>query len=175
MSFNGLFTISQGTDTTSFTITDASTGSDPNLTGRRVYLFLSDGTTLTPEGSSTDYIDWPLVAGATLTLTGILSRDYSLNIQVQWLSSSPLPSPSTYIFSELNTFTENSMLFEYGLTQMQAGNPLLIEDNNWFANRIKLSVFVNDAQLSESFNDQYNSQLSLNAAYKMQQNANTLF
>lgn len=177
MAFNGAFSISQGTDTKSFSLTDASTGTDAGLTGRRIYLYLSDGSTLTPTGSSTPYINWPIVSGIgdVITLTGILQKDYSINVNVVWISSSPLPPPSTYTLSILKTFTANIQLFAYGLTQLQAGNPLLVNDNGYFPNKSKLRVLIEDAIDCETFNDQYNSQLSLNAAYALQVNAKCYF
>lgn len=177
MSFSGHFSISQGIDVQSFSLTDDSTGSDPNLTGRRIYLYLSDGSTLTPVGSSTPYINWPLVSGIgdVITLTGILMKDYSINVTVVWISSSPLSPPSTYTLAILNTFTGNIRLFSYGLTQLQAGNPLLINDNGYFPNKSKLRVLIEDAEDAETYNDQYNSQLSLNAAYALQVNAKSYF
>jgi len=177
MSFNGAFTLSQGTDPTSFSLTDTSTGSDPSLTDRRVYLYLADGTTLTPEGSSTAYIDWPIVSGIgdVFDLTGILQRDYSINISVQWISSSPLPDPSTYTANQLYTFTANLLSFCLGLTQIQSGNPILINDNGYFPNRNKLRVFIDDAINCNTYNDQFNAQRSLDDAYKMQQNQKAYF
>lgn len=76
MAFNGSFQISQTSDVTSFIITDNSTGSDPNLTGRTISLFLADGSLL---GGST--IDWPIGEGSIKTIS-LLTRDYSLNIKV---------------------------------------------------------------------------------------------
>ena len=175
MAFNGLFTIDQGTDPTSFSLNDVSTGSDPGLTGRRIYLFLYDGTTLVPSGTSTDYIDWPLSDRSTKTLTGILQKDYSINIEVQWISSSPLAPPSTYVYNILQTFTDNLRLFSYGLTQMQASNPLLPSDNDWYYNKMKLRLFIEDADETTEFNDQINAQLSLNSGYKLEVNKNAYF
>lgn len=177
MSFNGAASISQGVDPTSFSLTDTSTGSDTNLTIRQIFLYLSDGSTLTPPGSSTPYILWPISAGIgdVINLTGILKRDYSINVTVLWVSSSPLAPPSTYIFSTLKTFIGNISLFAYGLTQLQAGNPNLVNDNNYFPNKSKLRVLIEDAIDAATYKDQYNSQLSLNAAYKMQVNAKYLF
>lgn len=177
MAFNGAATITQGIDVTSFIVTDSSTGADAGLTGRRIYLYLSDGSTLTPPGSATPYINWPLVSGIgdVITLTGILAKDYSINITVLWISSAPLSPPSTYTFATLKTFTGNIQLFAYGLTQMQAGNPLLVNDNGYFPNKSKLRVLIEDAIDCQNYNDQYNSQLSLNEAYKLQVNAKSYF
>ena len=175
MSFNGAFSISQGTDPTSFTLTDTSTGSDANLTDRKIYLNKSDGTTLVPPNNGNAWIDWPLSAGSSITLTGILNQDYSLNIQVVWVSSSPLPSPSTYVQFQLKTFTANLELFDYTLTQQMAGNKLISSDNNFLPNKELLRLYIDNANGATSFNDQYNAQLNLNAGYNMQVNQNTFF
>lgn len=177
MSFNAAFSVSQGVDPKSFSLTDTSTGTDGNLTGRRITLYMADGTPLTPAGSSTPYILWPIVAGIgdVIALTGILPRDYALNISVSWISSSPLPGPSSYIYSLLKTFTANIQLFAYGLTQLQAGNPLLVNDNGYFPNKSKLRVLIEDAIDSATYNDQYTSQKSLDAAYALQINAKSYF
>lgn len=174
MSFNGAVTISQGIDPTSFTITEASTGSDPNLTDRKIYLNKSDGTTLVPPNSANSWIDWPIGNGP-ITLTGILNQDYSLNIQVVWVSSSPLAPPSTYVQFQLKTFTGNLELFDYTLTQQMAGNKLLSSDNNFLPNKELLRLYIDNAVGATSFNDQYNAQLNLNAGYNMQVNQNTFF
>lgn len=175
MAFNGNFSISQGIDPTSFIVTDVSTGSDTNLTDRQIRPYKSDGTILLPSGNTLGYIDWPLSAGSTITISGLLNVDYSLDFQITWVSSSPLPPPSTYISSQLYTFEGNLSVFVLGLTQIQAGNPLLVSDNNYFPNRMKLRVFMDDAINCTIYNDQYNAQLSLNDAYKMQQNQNAYF
>jgi hypothetical protein len=174
MSFQGAFTISQGTDASSFTLTDTSVGSDPNLTDRKIYLNKVDGTTLVPPNSATTFIDWPIASGP-ITLTGILNQDYSLNIQVVWVSSAPLPSPSTYVQFQLKTFTGNLELFDYTLTQQMAGNKLLASDNNYLPNKELLRLYIDNANGATSFNDQYNAQLNLNAGTNMQVNQNTFF
>lgn len=175
MSFNGSFSISQGTDATSFSLSDTSTGSDTQLSDRRIYLYLANGTTLTPPNSSTPYIDWPIASGPTIALTGILQQDYSINIVVNWISNAPLPSPSTYTAAILNTFTANLELFDYSLTQLQSANPLLVGDNRYFPNKSQLRIYIDNAVNSTTYNDQYQAQLNLNAGYKMQQNRQYLF
>ena len=110
-----------------------------------------------------------------IALTGILSRDFSLNIEVQWISSAPLGPPSTYTEYELYTFTDNLLLFSLGLSQLQSGNPLIISDNGYFANRDKLRVLIDDAGNATTYNDQFTAQASLNQAYVMQQNQNAYF
>ena len=160
---------------TSFTITDTSTGSDTQLSDRRIFLYLSNGTTLIPPNSTTPYIDWPIAAGNTIALTGILQQDYSINIEVNWISNAPLPSPSTYMAAILNTFTANLELFDYGLTQLQSANPLNVGDNRYFPNKSLLRTYIDNAVNSTTYNDQYQAQLNLDAGYNMQQNKQYLF
>jgi len=168
------FTVTQGTDPNSFTLTDTSTDPDPNLTGRKIYLQKVDGTYLVPEGTTTDYIDWPLSDGATKVLTDILTRDYSLSMLVEWESSSPEVGGS-YSKLLLHTFTALLEQFNYLMTQMQSANPLLVADNNYFVNKIKLRVWIDDATNADTYNDQFLAQLCLDRAYDLQQNANIFF
>lgn len=176
MAFNANFSITPpGVDTTTFSLTDTSTGSDTNLTDRRIFLVQSNGNNLNFPNATTPYIDWPLSAGATITLTGILPIDYSLNIVVNWISSAPLAPPSTYTQNTLYTFTSNIMLFYYSLTELASANPPLINDNNYFPNKQKLKVYIEDAIDATQYNNQFSAQLALNGAYNMQLNRNTLF
>lgn len=161
MAFNGSFQISQTSDVTSFIITDNSTGSDPNLTGRTISLFLADGSLL---GGST--IDWPIGEGSIKTIS-LLTRDYSLNIKVDWTSSSPLPPPSTYTLTALYTFTGNTITFIYGLIQQLAALPNLQNDTNYYTNLSKIQTFVDGANTAGSYDDQSNSQFQLDLAYEM--------
>lgn len=176
MAFNGAATITPpGVDTTTFTLVDASTGTDAGLTGRQVFLYKADGTTLTPVGSSTPYINWPLPLATPLVLTGILDKDYSLNIVVNWISSAPIAPPSTYTQNQLYTFTSNIMLFFYSLTELASANNALINDNRYFPNKEMLKVYIENAINAQQYNNQYAAQLALSAAYKMQLNKQYLF
>lgn len=174
MSFNGAFTISQGTDPHSFTLTDTSSGSDTNLTDRKIYLYKSDGTTLVTQGSSTTWIDWP-IANNTITIS-LLDRDYCLNIEVDWISSSPLVPPSTYTLTILKNFTSNSESFYSGKLQEQSANPLLVDDNHWYENMSKLRLFIdNSMQAAVIMNNIFLAQQNLDKAYNFIQNENTYF
>lgn len=175
--FNGAFSVSQGVDPTSFSLTDTSVGTDSGITIRQITLLQADGTPLIPKGNITPYIIWPVVSGIgdVLNIVGILPKDYSLNISVLWVSSAPLSPPSTYTVNQLNTFTANLRVFSYFLTQEISANPNLLNDNGFFPNKSKLRVLIDDAVECNTFNDQSNAQKSLDAAYKMQQNQKALF
>jgi hypothetical protein len=176
MAFNGAFTISQGTDPSSFTVNDTSTGTDAALTDRQIYLQLADGTYLTPSGSSTNYIDFPLSAGSSITLVGILPRDYAISITVNWISSAPLPSPSTYTETNSYCFTQYSEQFYYTLTQQQVANPTIVNDTFYYGNKGILRTQIDSAaQAVSQGNDIANSQFCLDLAYNLISNSNDYF
>ncbi len=161
MAFNGNFSVSQGVDVQSFTLTDTSTGSDVNLTGRTIYLYLADGTLL---GGGA--INWPLSDGSTKTLTGYLPKDYSLNILVTWQSSAPIGG-STYSKAEVVTFTGNSNAFAYGLLQQIAATQSLTSDNDFEANFAILNSEILNAGRASTYGNQGNAQQCLDRIYNM--------
>jgi len=116
---------------------DTSTGSDGSIASRRIYLQLDDGSYLVEDGTTTDYEVWPII-DSTITLD-VLEQDEAINITVQWLDSG-----GTVLYSKviLTGFTLYNETFDYGLTQMLAGNPLLINDNMFFYNKSKLRVYL---------------------------------
>lgn len=159
MAFAGDFSVSQGVDVQSFTITDASTGSDPNLTGRTISLLKIDNTQL-----SGLTINWPLSDGSTKLISGLLTRDFSLNILVTWASSSPIPG-STYSKNHIVTFTGNSNEFAYGLLQQIAANQSITSDNGFLMNLALVNSDIQNAIRANSYLDQGNAQAALDRIY----------
>lgn len=161
MAFSGNFSVSQGVDVQSFTLTDTSTGSDSNLTGRTIALYQANGSLLS--GAT---ISWPLSDGATKALTGYLPRDYSLLILVTWQSSSPIPG-SSYSKSSLYTFTGNSNAFAYGLLQQIAALQSITNDNGFEENLAILNSEIQNAGRASTYGDQGNAQQCLDRIYNM--------
>lgn len=127
MAFNGAFTIAVTSDPSTFVLTDTSVGSDTNLTGRTVYLYQASSQLLVSA------ISWPL-ANNTININ-VLDKDYALNVVVDWQSSSPLPSPSTYSYSLIYAFIGYAMQFLYQLTQNQTSQPAIIDDKDYYYNK----------------------------------------
>lgn len=169
MAFAGDFSVSQGIDVQSFSLTDTSTGSDPALTGRTISLFLVDNQLL---GGST--ISWPLTDGSTKTISGLLLRDYSLNISVTWQSSSPIPG-STYSKSHLVTFTGNSNQFAYGLLQQIAATQGITNDKEFMYNLFLVNSDISNADRATDFLDQGSAQAALDRIYYKIVNQNFFF
>jgi hypothetical protein len=176
MAFNGSFAVSQGADISQFTLTDNSTGTDAGLTGRRIYLLTTDGTTLVPEGNTLEYIDWPLVAtiGDTITID-VLEKDYAITIFVTWVSSAPLASPSSYEYTYMQLFSGYTNQFLYGLIQKMAANPLLSSDKNFYYNLSKVYTDLDNATLAVANSDQYSAQMALDRIELMISNEANLF
>lgn len=169
MAFAGDFSVSQGVDVQSFTISDTSTGSDPNLTGRTISLVLIDNQLL---GGSV--ISWPLSDGSSKLISGLLQRDYSLNIGVTWQSSSPIPG-STYSKNHIVAFTGNSSQFAYGLLQQIAAQQSIVNDNEFMYNLFLINSDIINSGRAADFLDQGNSQAALDRIYYKITNQNLFF
>ena len=169
MAFSGDFSVSQGLDVQSFTINDTSTGSDINLTGRTISLFLTDNQLL---GGS--IILWPLSDGSSKLISSLILKDYSLNIVVNWTSSSPIPG-STYSKAHIVTFTGNSNEFAYGLLQQIAANQSITNDNGFLMNLALVNSDIQNAIRANTYSDQGNAQQCLDRIYYFIVNQNFFF
>lgn len=168
MAFNGAVTISSLISPGQFVITDASTGSDPNLIGRTISLYQASGELL--NGST---VDWPLSDGSTKTIT--ISVDLCLLIVVQWASSSPLPSPSTYSTSGLYLFRGYSLQFldqQIGAIQ---SNPNILKDTNFRDSLKDLHNEINNAIQAASTGQQASAQRALSSIQNLINNQNFYF
>lgn len=169
MPFTGSFTVSQGSSIQDFTLTDNSSGgSDPNLTGRTIYLYKADGSLL---GGAA--IPWSISAASKL-ISDLLDRDYSLSIVVVWASSSPIPGAS-YSKTVIVTFTSYSNQFVYGKVQDLAADPDLANDANFYDNLGRLQTEIDGATQATNFSDQYNAQRCLDRAQQIMNNQNFNF
>lgn len=160
MAFSGDFGASQGANISNIILTDTSTGSDPALTGRTVYLYQTDNSLL---GGA--LIDWPLISGSTLTVSNILIPwDFSLNILVTWQSSSPIPG-SSYSNSHIATFTGNSNTFAYSLLQQISSNQAITRNTDYLYNLALVNSDILNADRANAFGDQGAAQEALNRIY----------
>lgn len=152
-------------------LTDTSTGSDAAITQRRVYLQKMDGSYLVPSGTLTSYIAWSYALG-TITIDA-LDKDYALLVTVQFLD---VNDAILYFSQQYYGFTLYNSTFDYSTTQLLAGNPMLINDNNFWQNKILLRTLItegNDALLLAS--DQTLAQLCYNAATDLRLNSQYFF
>lgn len=158
--------------------TDDSTGVDAAVTKRRIYIQINTGSFLVEDGNSNEYSDWDDFPGTTtIELEDILSKDYGCIVTVQWLNVS---NTILYDKSEFIGFPCYNEDFDYSLTQNVASNPLLINDNNFWANKNLLQVLIESGDNAISRASDINScqqcydmatNLRLNAQYLFNQNS----
>lgn len=154
-----------------FTITDTSTGTDGTLTGRLIMLRKDDGTYLVPSGYTVTYIFWP-IGSTSLTIADILDKDYCVDITVYWYAG----STSQYSKTILTLFTGYGDTKLRQLTQALAANKLVITQNNFWLNKNKLRVLLDDAAQAVVFlNDQTIAQFCLDEAKDLTDNIQTFF
>lgn len=153
-----------------FIIADTSTGSDPSITIRRVYLTKPDGTYLVPDGTDTDYIEWP-IADSSITLD-VLDRDRALEILVEWLAGASV----VYDYENSYVFLAYTYTFLYNLSVDQSSNPSIINATDFFANKTKMYSYVKEAENAIDIGEDITkAQLCLDKAYNMIQNEDKFF
>lgn len=144
---------------------DSSTGSDGAITQRRVRLQLANGTYLLTGGQTTTNTTtgiFPWNYSVSFLDLNVLNRDYALAITVEWLNVS-----NTVIYTKLLEFdfTCNSSFGNLALIKNLAANPSLVLDQNWFYNKIQLTVAIDDANNAITFgSDVASSQAALDRA-----------
>lgn len=171
MAFVPNFTVSQTPATPSnILITDTSTGSDPNITQRKIYITDSAGNPVMPAGQSGIYTLW--LSGASIILN-VLTEDQALTISVKWADQFGYvlyQKTSNYCFSQFN------QQYFYYLIQVQSQTYNIIQDNRYWQNMATYwANIVGAIKAVELGNDIYGSQVCLNRATTMKNNANNFF
>lgn len=153
------------------TITDTSTGSNVDITQRRVTIQDSLNNYLVPPGTLTDYIQWALV-DTSIDVENAITKDYALTIKVDWLDvSNAVINTKTEIFY-LTGYNDD---FDYTLTQMLVANPMRFNDANFFENKIKLRHYMDEGVLAVSRAvDLYLAQVCFDEATKIRNNKSSL-
>jgi hypothetical protein len=159
----------------SINIVDTSIDIDPAITSRRVYLQKADGTYLVQEGTTTDYEFWAL-ADISITLD-VLNKDYALLVTVNWIDDTTIPNPTVVATKQyVLGFTLYNETFDYQLTQVLSGNPLVINDRNFFANKSKLRVAIDSGNQALYFAvDLYSGQRCYDEATNLRLNSPYFF
>lgn len=156
---------------------DLSTGSDVAVVERRIYITNAAGLYLvTPTTTSIApfYFTWA-IANPTTNLN-ILSQDSAVTIRVDWCNIS---GAVLYTKTKIYGFTLYNESFYYSLTQAQASQsspPPIIQDTNYFGNKMQLRVLVDSGNQSISLgSDLVSAQSCYNMATYMVTNQNIYF
>lgn len=161
MAYTLSFLVSQGVDSTAFSLTDTSTGSDAAVVTRRITCTTLGGTILVPTGTSTTYIEFPFSDGASISVA-VLPIDYAMTIRLDYIN---IAGTALYSLSQNYPFTGNDDDFDYSLTQFLVGNQSLLQDTTYVINRFTFRMLVDAAsQAVTTGNDINSSQFLLDLA-----------
>jgi len=171
MAFAESFSVSQSALTESaFTVEDTSTGTDGQITQRRIYVTNSDGDYLTGD-TSVDYDEW-LWANSTITLD-VLTESTAVSIRVDWLNS---VNAILYTLTNQYCLAQYTKNFLYYLVQAQGQTPSVVQDTNYFANLAILWANLRGAlNAIEVADDLDASQECLNRCTEMETNQSLYF
>lgn len=175
--FTGTFEVSQTSDITSLVVTDTSDYSGENqgtFSGRRIYLYKVDGTTLVPSGTATAYVDFPFTDGNSKTITGVLNTDYSLLVNVVWLSNNPQPG-STYTAQSIETFLNYLYAFYSGQISTLSDNPNILQNTQWYDSLFKLVTEISNAEQATADGQQFSAQNAISRALYLKNNSQFFF
>lgn len=169
MAFTPAFTTSQTLGNPNIVnYADSSTGSDASITQRRVFLIDAEGSYLVPTGTSTSYIQWALVN--TSIAINVLTVDMCLSVLVQWLD---VNNAVLYSSTQLCVYTLYSENFYYGLTQNQTTTPNIVNDINYYFNKMVLRCSIDEANNATLYGiDQFSAQSALDRAQALIDNPN---
>jgi hypothetical protein len=176
MPFSQNFTVAQTSANPAFIIlTDTST--PPNdyatydITTRRITITDAFGNFIVPTGTTTNYINWPLLDNP-ISLD-VLTQDSAVNIKVQWLDEFDV---ELYELNNNYCFSEFNKQFLYYLIQLQSLTYSIIQDNNYWGNvGILWTNIIGAINSIEIGNDIFASQACLNRATFMAQNQANFF
>lgn len=177
MAFTGTFTVTQTSDFANLTVNDTSSYSGEGqgtFSGRRVYLYKVDGTTLVPSGTTTSYVDFPFSAGSSLLISGVLDTDYGLLTNVVWLSNNPQPG-SIYSAQLVKGFLNYLKQFRGGQISTLSDDPNILNDTFWYTDMLKLQTEINNATESADDGQQFSCQAAINRALYLKQNSQFFF
>lgn len=134
MSFSPSFTITPTSVPSTFIVTDTSVGSDVLITDRVIVLYNVDNSVY-------GTFDFPLSAGGSIAINAI-TNDVALNVKVNWNNSG---GAALYSTSIIYAFTQYGEQFYYQLTQTQTSSPNIVNDLNYYGNKLKLRVEIDSA------------------------------
>ena len=130
MALTTSFTVSQSALTPStLTVTDTSTGSDSNVTQRRLYIQDANGNYLVPAGTTTNYIQW-VYSSPSITVN-VLTQSTAALIRVDWLDVIDVVK---YTLANTYALPEYDKQFLYYLVQLVGLQPTTPADTNYSSN-----------------------------------------
>lgn len=121
------------------TFADTSTGSDVNISQRRIFLLQANGEYLVESGTTTDYEEWAY-AQSSISLD-VLTQDTALLVTVQWLDVSNVVLYTKTIAFGFDAFGQN---FFYSLSDGQVAItfPPIILSTDYYKNKVQFYCYL---------------------------------
>ncbi len=176
MAFTGEFTIAPASGFNVFTITDTSDYDDEGeetFLGRTIILTTTASTNLVPAGTETTYINFPYSGGNSITID-CMSRDYALNVQVDWESDAPQEG-SIYEASLICGFGSYNNNNLYGVEKALTARPSVTQNKNYWLNVGKVQTEIYNSSQAIYYQQQISAQVAMNRAANILQNQLTNF
>lgn len=160
MSLLQSFTVTQNlSNPTCAYLIDTSSGTDTNVTERRVYFKDNKGNYLVPKGVTTNYVSWAYASQTKLA--DIFSKDYCLLVTVNWVNASGTTLYTSQQLAIFTLFSENALFLA---TQKQVVVNGVITDTVFYDNKKKCRVEVDSAYNAFDNVDITNAQNALDRA-----------
>jgi len=154
--------------------TDNSSGTDETIVSRNIYIQKDDGAFIVLNGNTQQYEVWEDFPDTTTkTLENILDKDYACRVVVEWVNGSNTVVYSKERYLPFTGFNED---FDYSLTQIVQSNQLLINDNNFWANKSLLRTLIDSGNNAVNIvNDISSAQSCYNIATNLRLNSQYYF
>lgn len=118
---------------------DLSSGTDILVVSRRVYIATPTNKYLVQSGTTTNYELWPNFPSSTSITLDVLPKDYATTVTVEWVDAG---GNVLYSKSLKRAFTAYNEEFDYATTQRMSGNPLLINDDDFYKSKSDLRTNI---------------------------------
>ena len=152
-------------------LTDDSTGSDVTITEKRVYITDVENNYLVPSGTTTDYVVWAL-ADSTISID-CLTQDTAAFVKTDWVNVSGGVVETKTILCDFRLY---NLQESFQLTQAMVAQPNIIQDTNFWNNKMILRVNIDDSVEAVSIGgNQRVAQSALNRATAMTNNQSIYF
>ena len=139
---------------------------------KRIYIQQANGTYIV-EGSNTttDYTTVPVATNPVYL--DLLTKDVAVQATVEYLNSSNVVLGTESNVYRFTAFNEN---FDYALTQNLTANPLLINDNDFFANKSEFRTCIDSGnQAFDLVGDLFSAQQCYDRATNLRINSQYFF
>lgn len=160
-----------------FSVTDDSDYTDESqatFSTRRISLITTADTYLVPAGTTTTYINWPFSVGNTIIISDVMTRDYALNVVVDWVSLDPQDG-STYQTQLIYGFASYNANGEYHVIQAITARPNIVQHWNYWLNLGKVQTEESNSVQAVYYQQQVSAQWAMNRAAYILQNKLTNF